>query len=371
VPERFALISRRLLRLLTFVALASLIAGASTGHRVPVASAGYGVRAMFLYLGPIDSNTWSYAHEQGRIAAGGSSSVQTSYMQSVKADDAEAVIRGAVAQGYNAIFATSFDFADTVLKIAPDYPQVVFEQATGVTTAPNVGTYDGRIYQGWYLAGMAAGATTKSNMIGYVAPLGIPEVVRDMNAFTLGARSVNPAAQVYPAWLGTFFDPPRERSAAEQLIQMGADVVARESDSTEPERAAAERGIWAIAYNAIPPGDNTPNLLTAPIWHWDVFYKKELEDLANGSWSSFSAWWGVPEGLVDIAPLNPSIPATAQAQISAKHDALRAASFDVFAGPLRDNAGIERVPPGGTLNDAQLLSLDWLVEGLVGTIPPQ
>jgi basic membrane protein A len=371
VQRNFASSLRRLGRLLVVVLFAAVAASLSAQHKAPVASAGYGVRAMVLYLGPIDTDTWTFAHEQGRLAVGRSASVQTSYVQAVTADDADSIIHNAIAEGYNAIFSTSFDFADTVLKTAAEYPQVVFEQATGVTTAPNVGTYDGRVYQTWYLSGMAAGAMTKTNMIGYVAPSGIPEVVRDMNAFTLGARASNPAVQVYPVWINTFFDPPKERGAAEQLMQMGADVIARESDSTEPEQAAGARGTWAVAYNAVPPGDDTPNLLTAPIWHWEVFYKKELQDLASGSWESSAVRCGVHQALIDIAPDNPAVPVTTRAQIDLKHDAMRAGAFDVFAGPVNDNSGRLRIPAGGTLSDPQLLSLDWLVEGVVGTIPAQ
>jgi basic membrane protein A len=327
------------------------------------------VRAAFLYLGPLDVSTWSYAHDQGRIAAAQTIGLDTLPVQGVTAGNAEQMIRAQIAQGYNVIFATSFDFADAVLKIAPEFPNVVFEQATGVTTAPNVSVYDGRIYQSWYLAGMAAGSMTGTNMIGYVAPLPIPEVVRDMNAFTLGVRSVNPSAKVYPNWINTFLNPAKERDAAESLIAMGADVVARESDSVQPEQVAAERGVWAIGYNSVPPGDDLPNLLTAPIWHWEVFYDKELADLVAGSWSNAPVWWGTPEGLVDIAPVNAVVPAATRSQITAKHDALHLGSFDVFAGPISDNTGKVRVQAGSSLTDAQLLSLDWLVDGVVGQLP--
>jgi basic membrane protein A len=349
--------------------LAAAIVPALFGRSVQPVSAGGGqFRSAFLFLGPIDTSTWSYAHDQGRIAAAQELGVDTLPVQGVTADNAEQIIRRQIAQGYNVFFSTSFDFAATVLRIAPEFPNVIFEQATGVQTAPNVSTYDGRIYQSWYLAGMAAGSMTGTNTIGYVAPMPIPEVVRDLDAFTLGARAVNPNVTVYPNWIGTFLDPPKERAAAESLLGMGVDVLARESDSIQPEQAAAERGVWAIGYNSVPPGDNTPNLLTAPIWHWEVFYEKELMDLMQGTWTNAPVWWGTPEGLIDIAPLNSAIPSDVRTQISTKQSALQTGSFDVFAGPIADNAGQVRVPAGSSLTDSQLLSLNWLVDGVAGSL---
>jgi basic membrane protein A and related proteins len=359
-------LARGLLSVVLGVALIPALFGRAS---LPVSAGSAPVRSAFLYLGPIDTSTWSYAHDQGRMAAAQALGVDTQPVQGVTADNADQIIRQQIAQGYNVIFATSFDFAPAVLRIASEFPNVIFEQATGVETAPNVSTYDGRIYQSWYLAGMAAGAMSGTNTIGYVAPVPIPEVVRDMNAFTLGARAVNPNVQVYPSWVGAFLDPPKERDAAESLLGMGVDVLARESDSIQPEQAAAERGVWAIGYNSVPPGDDTPNLLTAPIWHWEVFYEKELTDLMQGKWTNAPVWWGTPEGLVDIAPLNPAIPAATRAQISAKQADIRSQAFDVFAGPITDNTGQLRVPAGSSLTDAQLLSIDWLVDGVVGTLP--
>lgn len=361
----------RAARLLLLLGLAALVAVLPGLQRPPAVLAGTTntLRVAFLYLGPIDRDTWSYAHEQGRLAVVSSLGVDATPVQGVTADNAEQVIRSYAAQGYNAIFSTSADFASAALAAAPDYPTTVIEQAVGVTTAPNVGTYDGRIYQGWYLAGMAAGGVTSANMIGYVAPLGVPEVVRDLDAFTLGAQSVNPNAQVYPIWIGAFFDEQKERAAAEQLISMGADVIARESDSTQPEQVAAEHDVWAIGYNAVLPTENLSNLLTAPIWHWQVYYGRELDNLAAGVWKNTPVWWGITEGLVDIAPVSPVVPATVRANIAIQEDAIGSGKFDVFAGPIEDNAGQTRVAAGGTLSDAQLLSLDWLVNGVVGTIP--
>ncbi len=350
------------------VVLAAALAPAL--RRAQLAKAGAGpIRAAFLYLGPTDTDSWSYAHEQGRLAVANTLGVDTVAVQGVTADNAPDVLQRELAKGYNAIFATSFDFADAVLAAAPNAPGTTFEQATGVTTAPNVGTYDGRIYQGWYLAGMAAGAMTSSNAIGYVAPLGIPEVVRDLDAFTLGARTVNPQAQVNPVWIGTFYDQQKERMAAEQLIAQDDDVIARESDSTQPEQVAAEHGVWAVAYNAIMPSEPTANILTAPIFHWNVYYTRAIDDLADGNWTNEPVWWGIREGLVDLAPINDAVPAGTRAAIAQAEQRIGTGTLDVFAGPISDNSGQVRVPAGGTLSDAQLLSLNWLVDGVTGTIP--
>ncbi len=326
-------------------------------------------KTAFVYVGPVGDLGWSYAHDQGRLALE-EMGVETAYSELVpEGPDATRVIRNYAAEGYKVIFATSFGYMDSVIEVASEFPDVIFEHATGFKTADNVGVYDGRGYQGWYLSGMVAGSMTKSNVIGYVAPFPIPEVVRNMNAFALGARSVNPNVEVRPVWIFSWFDPPKEREAAQALIDAGAHVIARESDSVEPDKLAQEKGVYVIGYNAVSRDVAPDALLTAPVWDWSVIYKKVVKDVANGTWSNEPIWWGMAEGVLKLAPLADFIPADVKSAVEAKQAAIVDGSFQPFCGPIKDNTGELRVSEGQCMSDPELLSFNWLVEGVAGEIP--
>jgi len=327
-------------------------------------------KVAFVYVGPVGDLGWSYAHDQGRLSLEKTLGVETAMSELVaEGPDAERVIRDYAQKGYNIIFATSFGYMDSVINVAKDYPNTVFLHATGYKTADNVGIYDGRGYQGWYLAGIVAGKMTKKNVLGYVAPYPIPEVVRNMNAFALGARSVNPNVTVIPVWIFSWFDPTKEREAAQALIDQGADVVARESDSVEPDKLAEQERVYAVGYNAIS-ADVAPNaVLTAPIWNWGVYYKKAVEEVMAGTWTPTPIWWGLKEGLLDLAPFGKMVPNDVKALVEKEKARIIRGEFDVFVGPIKDNTGKERVPAGVTMTDEEKLAFDWLVEGVKGTIP--
>ncbi len=326
--------------------------------------------AAFVYVGPTGDLGWTYAHDQGRLALE-AMGVKTAYAELVaEGPDAERVVRDFAQKGYKIIFATSFGYMDSVIAVAQDYPNTYFEHCTGYKTADNVGIYDGRGYQGWYLAGIVAGKMTKKNIVGYVAPYPIPEVVRNMNAFTLGVRSVNPSATVHPVWIFAWVDPPKEREAAQALYDLGADVIARESDSTEADKLAEEKGIYVIGYNSDVARDQSPHaFLTAPIWHWEVFYKKVVQDVANGTWTNEPVWWGMKEGILSLAPIADFVPQEVKDLVEKEKARILSGEFDVFVGPIKDNEGTLRVPANQTMTDEEKLSFDWLVEGVVGEIP--
>jgi len=336
----------------------------------PVAEAVEMPKAAFVYVGPTGDLGWTYAHDQGRLALE-EMGVKTAYVELVpEGPDSARVIRDFAEKGYDLIFATSFGYMDSVIEVAADYPDTIFEHCTGYKTADNVGIYDGRGYQGWYLAGMVAGKMTEKNILGYIAPYPIPEVVRNMNAFTLGARSVNPDVEVHPLWIYAWVDPPKEREAAEALYDLGADVIARESDSTEADKLAQEKGIYVIGYNSDVARDQSPDaFLTAPIWHWDVFYKKAVQDVAGGTWTNEPVWWGMAEGLLSLAPIADFVPDDVKTLVEAEQARILSGEFDVFEGPIKDNTGELRVAEGATMTDGEMLSFDWLVEGIVGEIP--
>lgn len=327
-------------------------------------------RAAWIYVGPRGDLGWSYAHDQGRLAVEEELPyLETAFSETVPEPDVERVLRDYARQGYDMIFATSFGYMDGVMNVAQDFPDVLFEHATGFQTAENVATYDGRGYQGWYLAGIAAGHMTESNQLGYVAPFTIPEVVRNLNAFALGAQTVNPDVEVTPIWINAWFDPPAEREAAQALVDAGVDVVARESDSPEPDKVAQENGVYAIGYNAISPDVAPDAVLTAPIWNWEVYYQQTIEDAYNGEWETHEYWGGMADGIMDLAPFGDMVPQDVRDDVNAAKEQIISGELQPFTGPINDNTGELRVEEGETMTDEQLLSFDWLVEGVQGEIP--
>jgi len=327
-------------------------------------------KVAFVYVGPTGDFGWTYAHDQGRKYLEEQLGVETAYSELVaEGPDANRVIRDYAEKGYDVIFATSFGYMDDVIEVAAEYPDATFLHCTGYKTADNVGIYDGRGYQGWYLAGIVAGSMTENNKLGYIAPYPIPEVVRNMNAFALGARSVNPGVELHPLWIFTWVDPVKEREAAEALVDLGVDVIARESDSTEADKLAQELGLYVVGYNAYVPDVAPDALLTAPVWNWGVYYKKAVEDVMNGTWTNTPVWWGMKEGILDLAPIADFVPDNVKTLVEEKKQEIIAGTFDVFVGPIKDNTGELRVPEGVTMTDEEKLSFDWLVEGVVGEIP--
>ena len=328
------------------------------------------LKVAFVYVGPVGDLGWSYAHDQGRLALEELPYVETTYSEIVaEGPDAERVIRDYAQKGYDIVFATSFGYMDSVIAVAEEYPDTLFEHATGYKTAENVSIYDGRGYEGWYLAGITAGHMTESNVLGYVAPYPIPEVVRNMNAFALGARSVNPDAEVRPIWIFSWFNPPAEREAAQALLDIGADVIARESDSPEPDKLAEEAGVYAVGYNAVSP-DVAPNaVLTAPIWDWGVYYKQTVEAARNGEWGTHAYWGHMADGVLDLAPFGNMVPQDVQDEVNAAKEQIISGDLHPFTGPINDNAGELRVEEGQIMTDDELLVFDWLAEGVVGEIP--
>ncbi|MFC1925914.1 BMP family ABC transporter substrate-binding protein [Chloroflexota bacterium] len=341
----------------------SLIAGCSNDKSEQV-------KAAFVYVGPSDDMGWSYAHDQGRLYLQDELGVKTDFTGPVaEGPEAMEVIRGYAEDGYDIIFTTSYGYMETVLTLAPDYPDVIFEQCTGDKTAVNVGEYDGRGYQGWYLAGIVAGSMTENNLLGYIAPYPIPEVIRNMNAFALGAQSVNPDVKVHPVWIFAWVDPDAERGAANQLVNLGVDVIARESDSTEADKVAQENGIYVVGYNAYQPEAAPDALLTAPVWNWGILYRYIVQKLIDGDWENTPVWWGLKEGILEMAPIADFVPADVKTLVDNKKQEIINSGFDVFAGPIKDNTGTERVASGETMSDEEKLSFYWLVEDVVGDIP--
>ncbi len=322
----------------------------------------------FVYVSPIGDAGWSYAHDQGRLAVDAMPGVTTSYVESVQeGPDSERVIQNMARKGYDIIFATSFGYMDPMLKVSKKFPKTVFMHCSGFKTAKNMGNYFGRMYQARYLSGIAAGAMTKSNILGYVAAFPIPEVIRGINAFALGAQSVNPNAQVRVVWTKTWYDPATEKEAAKSLLDVGADVIAQHQDSPGPQEAAQEKGVYSIGYNSDMSAFAPKAHITAPVWNWGPFYEDVVTAVRNGAWKSASDWPGMEKGIVDIVPLADFVPEKVKKEVADAKQAIIDGKQTVFSGPIADQAGKIRIAAGQTATDQQLLGMNWFVKGVVGT----
>ncbi len=322
----------------------------------------------FIYVSPIGDEGWSYAHEQGRLAVEKMEGVTTSYVEAVpEGPDAERVILNMARKGYKMIFATSFGYMDPMLKVAKQYPQVTFMHCSGFKLHSNMSNYFGRMYQARYLSGMVAGAMTKSNTLGYVAAFPIPEVIRGINAFTLGAQVVNPEVTVRVVWTKTWYDPATEKEAAKSLLDVGVDVIAQHQDSPGPQEAAQEKGVYSVGYNSDMAIFAPKAHLTAPIWNWGSFYVSNVEKVMKGSWKAESVWPGMETGIIDLAPFSPMVPQEVQDKVMAKKTEISSGKAKVFAGPIADQQGSVKFAAGVAATDTELLGMDWFVKGVIGT----
>ncbi len=227
------------------------------------------------------------------------------------------------------------------------------------------------MYQPRYLSGLVAGKMTKSNFIGYVAAHPIPEVIRGINAFTLGVRKTNPDAEVHVVWTNTWYDPVKEREAAEALLDEGADIIAQHQDTTEPQKAAQERGLLSIGYDSDMAHFVGDTVLTSPVWNWGQYYVNTVTAVLDGSWETHQYWGGLADGAVKLADFSPRGPDDVKTLVEEEKQKIIGGEWDVFCGPINDQDGNEKVPAGECMSDGDMLSMNWFVEGVVGTIPSQ
>lgn len=329
----------------------------------------------FVYVGPVGDAGWTYAHDQGRKYMVEQlpylDESDTLVVESVPENaDAERVLTDLAEKGCKVIFATSFGYMDYVINVAKRYPDVVFMHCSGYKTAENVGTYFGRMYQPRYLTGLIAGMKTESNLIGYVAAHPIPEVIRGINAFTLGVRAANPEAEVKVVWTNTWYDPAAEKEAALSLLDAGADVIAQHQDTPGPQQAAQERGAFGIGYNT-DMRDFAPEAnMTSPVWNWGPYYVEVVEAVKNGTWKSEQYWGSIADGVVGVGAYNEDlVPEEAKKLVEEKLALMKSGELEVFAGPIKDQEGNVKVKEGESLSDEEMLGMDWFVEGVKGNIP--
>jgi len=337
----------------------------------PTRAPGEPVKAGFVYVSPITDAGWTKQHDEGRkaVEAALGAGVKTSFVENVpEGADAERVIRDLARQGHQIIFTPSFGYMEPTLKVAKDFPDVKFESITGYKTAPNVATANARYYEGRFLAGIAAGRMTQTNLAGYVAGFPIPEVLQGINAFTLGLRSVNPKAEVKVVWLNAWFDPPKERDAAMALFNQNVDVIAFHTGSTAVMAAAQERGKLAVAYHSDMRKMAPDAQIVAVTHQWGDYYTRRVQAVMDGTWKSGNLWGGVKEGMIRVGDFGPRVPKTVQAEVLARQKDIAAGRLQPFAGPITDNEGREVVPKGQSMTDAQILAMNFLVSGVQGRI---
>lgn len=355
-------------KLATVLAAAAALAALALGG----ARAAEALKVGFVYVGPVGDHGWTYRHDEGRkaIERAFGDRVKTTYVESVsEGADAERVIRQLASTGHGLIFTTSFGFMNPTIKVARRFPKVRFEHATGYKRAKNVSTYMARFYEGRTIAGRIAGKVTKSNVIGYVGSVPIPEVVRGINAFTIALRRVNPNAEVKVVWVNTWYDPGKEGDAAKALIDQGADVILQHTDSPAPLQIAEKRGVWAVGQASDMTKFGPKAHLTAIVDVWDRYYIARTRAVLDGTWKSQNTWGGLAAGMLAMAPYNPALPADVIALAKQTEADIRSGKLHSFEGPIRDQAGKLVVPAGKRLGDKELLSMNWYVEGVQGKLP--
>ena len=327
-------------------------------------------KAAWIYVGPHNDGGWSQAHDNGRLAVQKAlgSKVKTTYKELVpEGPQVSQVIESLIRDGNKMIFATSFGYQSAMVAAAKKHPDVYFEMATGTATSKNLAEYFGAGEDSIYLSGMAAGAATKNGTIGYIVPFPIPEVIRHANAFALGAQVLRPNAKVRLVWTHSWFDPKKERQAAESLVAAGSDVLGQNVDSPSAGQYAQSKKIPWVGYNSDARKFAPTSWLTAAVYDWSVYYVPRVKAAMNGTWKTGFYYGTIKDGFTDIAPFGPKVSAKTKAAIKAKRAAFIKGTFYEFTGPLYDQKGKLRVPAGKKLTVKELYAQNWLVKGVIGS----
>ncbi len=330
------------------------------------------LKVAFAYVGPVGDGGWTFAHDNGRKAVEKEfgDKVVTSFVEKVpESADAERVFRDLAGQGNKLIFGTTFGYMEPMLKVSPDFKDIKFEHATGYKTADNMRTYDSRTYEGAYMAGVIAGKMTKSNTLGVVGSIPIPEVIRNINSFTMGAQSVNPKIKTKVVWVNEWFNPPKETEAATALINGGADVLMQNTDSAAVLKTAEAMGKRAFGWDSDMTAYGPKAHLGSAIINWAPYYIKSVRDVLDGKWATGSSWWGVKEGAIDMVSLAADIPADTKVRIDEIRAGLKAGTFHPWTGPVVDQSGKELIAKGVVADDKFLSGVKFYVKGVEGKVP--
>ncbi|MBK5200359.1 MAG: BMP family ABC transporter substrate-binding protein [Spirochaetaceae bacterium] len=353
-------------------AVASSFAQGTSESKTPETKKAEPMKVGVIYVSAPGDFGYSYMHDQGTKAAEAKfgDKIKVIRMENVpENEESERAMENLIDAGCKIIFANSYNYQQYMLNVAKDHPDVYFEHCSGYLSNANMSNYFGRMYQMRYLSGMIAGKMSESGQIGYVAAFNTPEVVRGINAFTLGARVENPNATVRVVWTNTWFDPSKERQGAESLLDAGCDVIAQHQDTTEPAKAAIERGDYSIGYNAdFRAITKSDNVLVSPMWNWGNYMIPEIQDALDGTWTMKQYWGGLDDNMIKLSDFSPLVPATLVTEIQGIEAKMRADTFDVFWGKLTDNEGNIKQAAGAKMSDSDMLSINWFVEGVAGSV---
>lgn len=326
-------------------------------------------RIAFIYVGTVGDEGWTYEHDRGRKYLEEKLGTKIDYVESVpESADAERVLTE-LAQNHDIIFATSFGHMGYTYNVSLKFPKVKFLHAAGYKSGENMGNYFARNWDGSYLAGIAAGKVTKSNVIGYLASFPIPQLVYNINAFALGAQSVNPDVKVKVVWNNSWYDPTNERQASTSLADEGADVLVSYPDSPATIKVAEERGVWGVG-NSTEMASYAPNAyLTNPIWNWGVYYEKVVKEIMDGTWKGGSYLGGLEDGMVDLAAYGSKVPEDVKSLVDEKKALMQKDELNVFVGPVTDTEGNVKIKEGESMKDEDIMQMMWFVKGVEGTLP--
>ena len=327
----------------------------------------------FVYVSPIGDGDWTFQHELGRKAVQDKfgEQIETTFVESVpEGPDAERVMRDLVNQGNKLLFATSFGYQEFVQKLAAELPEVNFQHATGYKQAANSATYDTKTYEGAYMAGVVAGGMTKSKTIGVVASVPIPEVVRNINSFVLGAQSVDPDIKAKVVWVNSWFSPPQEAEAAASLINGGVDVLYQNTNSPAVMKTAEERGVYAFGKDGDMSAFGPKAHLGSAVIDWSPYYAKVVQDALDGKVENGgNHWWGVKEGAIDLLKISEDVPQEIKDKVEQVRKGLKDGTFQIWKGPLKDNAGQQLLADGEVADLPFITSIKFYVDGIEGTVP--
>ena len=330
------------------------------------------LKIAFAYVGPVGDGGWTFAHDNARKAVEKEfgDKVVTSFVEKVpESADAERVLRDMAGQGNKLIFGTTFGYMEPMLKVAADTKGVKFEHATGYKTSENMRTYDSRTYEGAYMAGVIAGKMSKSGNLGVVASIPIPEVIRNINSFTMGAQSVNPKVKTKVVWVNEWFNPPKETEAATALINGGADVLFQNTDSSAVLQTAEKMGKRAFGWDSDMTAYGPKAHLGSAIINWAPYYIKATKDALNGTWSTGGVWWGVKEGAIDMVSIAADVPDDTKKRIDEIKSGLSAGTYAIWKGPIMGQDGKELIAKDAVADDKFLSGVNFYVKGVEGKVP--
>ncbi len=324
-----------------------------------------------VYVSPVSEIGWTKQHSLGvdAIKAALGDRVKLTVIDNVfKPQDAERVFRQLASSGHQLVFGTSFSHGTPMQKVAPRFPKTAFEHCSGIVHLPNLGTFEAKYYEGTYVAGVAAGHMSKAARIGFVGGFPIPDIVGPANALLLGAQSVNPDVTCRAIFLNSWFDPGKEKEAANTLVSQGCDVICSMTDTATGVQVAGERGVWSVGYASDMTKFAPRSHLTAFTLDWSSVYVAAAKAVAAGNWKSTVRWQGLAEGVVRMSPYNSAIPADVRGKLDGIETAIRTGRLHPYAGEIRDQAGKVRVAEGGVLSDPDIRRFDWFVAGMIGKL---